>query len=95
MFDRTNHRSIHFNRPFRLPDTDEIFAAGDYDVDEDEILIEGLSRLAYRRVATFIKVPATIENQYRMRLLAIEPEELDRIIKLDGGENIPASHPHA
>lgn len=95
MFDRTQHSSIHFNRPFRLPDTEEIFAAGDYDVDEEEVLIEGFSRLAYRRVATFIKVPATIENQYRMRLLAIEPEELDRIIKLDGDENIRDARPHA
>ena len=95
MFNRTNHRSIHFNRPFQLPDTVETFAAGDYDVDEDEVLIEGLSWLAYRRVATFIKVPATIENQYRMRLIAIEPDELERIITLDGAGNIPHSQPHA
>lgn len=36
--------------------------------------VEGLSWPAYRRVTIFIKLPATAENKYRMRLVAINPE---------------------
>lgn len=32
--------------------------AGDYDIDHDEELIDGMSWLAWRRVATFIHLPA-------------------------------------
>ncbi|PDT83263.1 hypothetical protein [Sinorhizobium sp. BJ1] len=83
MFARTNHRRVHFTGPFWIPDLGEMVPPGDYDVDEDEELIEGISRLAYRRVATFIRLPATAENKFRMRLLAIAPEELDRLIAVD------------
>ena len=57
--------------------------AGDYVVDEDEELIEGLPWAAYRRVATFITLPATTENKYRMRLVPIDPEELEGLIAVD------------
>ncbi|OCP05764.1 MULTISPECIES: hypothetical protein [unclassified Ensifer] len=80
MFNRTKHRMIHFDRPFTLPGVDETIAAGDYEIDDDEELIEGLSWAAYRRVATFIKLPATVENRYRMRLIQIAPDELARLV---------------
>ncbi len=57
--------------------------AGDYVVDEEEELIEGLSWSAYRRVATFITLPATTENKHRMRLVPIDPEELEGLIAFD------------
>ncbi|MCK3781077.1 hypothetical protein MZK49_30955 [Ensifer sesbaniae] len=57
MFNRTKHRTIHFDWSFTLPGVDEAIAAGDYEIDDDEVLIEGLSWIAYRRVATFIKLP--------------------------------------
>lgn len=90
MFSRTKHRTIHFSEPFRLPDIEGPLAAGDYEVDDDEELIEGISWLAYHRVATFIKVPATADNGQRMRLVAIAPEELDRIIAIDHAKHAPA-----
>jgi hypothetical protein len=83
MFARTKHRRVHFTGPFWIPDLSEMVPPGDYDVDEDEELIEGISWLAYRRVATFIRLPATAENKFRMRLLAIAPEELERLIAVD------------
>lgn len=86
MFNRTKHRTIHFDQPFTLRGVDETIAAGDYEIDDDEVLIEGLSWTAYRRVATFIKLPATIENRYRMRLIQIEPDELARLVALGGAE---------
>lgn len=86
MFDRTIHRTIRFDRPFRLPGADETIVAGAYEIDDDEVPIEGLSWLAYRRVATFIKLPGTVENHYRMRLIEIEPDELARLVALSGAE---------
>lgn len=86
MFNRTKHRTIHFDRPFTLRGVHETIAAGDYEIDDDEELIEGLSWMAYRRVATFIKLPATVENRFRMRLIQIEPDELAHLVALGGAE---------
>ncbi|KSV61794.1 hypothetical protein [Sinorhizobium sp. Sb3] len=86
MFARTKHRTVHFDQPFWMPDLGEIVSPGDYQVDEDEELIEGISWLAYRRVATFITLPATAANEYRKRLIAIDPEELERLIAVDRRE---------
>ncbi len=54
MFARTKHRTVHFDKPFWISGLSEMVTAGDYVVDEDEELIEGLPWAAYRRVATFI-----------------------------------------
>ncbi|MBV7516365.1 MULTISPECIES: hypothetical protein [Sinorhizobium/Ensifer group] len=83
MFTRTKYRTVHFDEPFWMPGLCEMVAPGDYEVDEDEELIEGISWLAYRRVATLIKLPATVENKYQMRLVAIDPEELEGLIAVD------------
>lgn len=41
MFDRTIHRTIHFDRPFRLPGVDETIVAGVYEIDDDEVRSKG------------------------------------------------------
>ena len=55
---RTTHTTVRFTAPFSLSGVDEIQPPGDYAIAEDEELIDGLSWLAYRRVATFIHLPA-------------------------------------
>jgi hypothetical protein len=47
----TKHTTVRFTAPFSLRGVDEVQPPGDYAIDEDEELIDGLSRLAYRRVA--------------------------------------------
>ena len=42
---RTTRTTISFSQPFELRDLDDIQPAGDYLLDTDEELIEGLSRL--------------------------------------------------
>ena len=54
---RTTRESITFDHPFSLTAVDKLQPAGTYAVDIDEELIEGLSFLAYRRVATTIYLP--------------------------------------
>jgi len=54
---RTSRKTFTFDRPFSLTAFDEVQPAGTYTVNVDEELIEGLSLLAYRRVATPIYLP--------------------------------------
>jgi hypothetical protein len=49
---RTTRTTVSFSQPFKLKDLDDIQPASDYLLDTDEELIEGLSSLACRRVAT-------------------------------------------
>ena len=51
---RTTRTTVSFSQPFKLKDLEDIQPAGDYFLDTDEELIDGLSRLAYRRVATLL-----------------------------------------
>ena len=68
MSTRTKRSIVHFPAPFALAGVDELLPAGDYAVDNDEEPIEGISWLAYHRVATFIHLPAIASTS----LLAIQ-----------------------
>jgi hypothetical protein len=85
MFTRTKRSIAHFAAPFVLRGLDGIQPAGDYDIDEDEDeeMIEGLSWLAYRRVATFIHIPDRDPNQRRTQLVAIDYLELETTLNHD------------
>jgi hypothetical protein len=80
---RTTRTTISFSQPFKLRDVDDIQPAGDYLLDTDEELIEGLSRLAYRRVATLPHLPSTSRPQSRTELLSVNPAELDAALEKD------------
>ena len=84
MMTRTTHRTIHFNAPASLDGLDLPLAPGDYEVNEDEELIEGLSWLAYRRVATFITIPATPENGQVSCMFPVDAEALEEMLRRDG-----------
>ena len=93
MTTRTKRSIAHFATPFSLRGLDGIHPAGDYDIDEDEEMIEGLSWLAYQRVATFIHIPARNSNQRKMQLVAIDYAELATALKKD--EETINEHPPA
>ena len=57
------------------------FTAGDYLLNTDEELIEGLSGLAYRRVTTFLHLPSMSRQQNRAELLSVNPAELDAAVE--------------
>ena len=80
---RTTRTTISFSRPFTLRDLDDIQPAGDYVLDTDEELIEGLSRRAYRRVATYLHLPSTSRPQSDIELLSVSPAELDAALEKD------------
>jgi hypothetical protein len=80
---RTTRTTISFSQQFKLRDVDDIQPAGDYLLDTDEELIEGLSRLAYRRVATLLHLPSTSHPQGRTEVLSVSPAELDAALEKD------------
>ncbi len=83
MSTRTKHSTVHFSAPFALRGVDEIQPPGEYAIDEDEELIDGISWLAYRRVATFIHLPALTSNSRTSQLIAIDHAELEAALQQD------------
>jgi hypothetical protein len=85
---RTTSKAITFARPFSLAGLDEIQPAGTYTIQTDEEPIEGLSFLAYRRVATVIFLPLHRGGPGSFQTISITPEALDAAQARD------ASGPH-
>ncbi len=72
---RTTRESVTFDRPFSLSAVDGVQPAGTYTVAIDEELIEGLSFLAYRRVATTIYLPLR-SGAGSLQAVTVDPREL-------------------
>jgi hypothetical protein len=72
---RTTNKTITFHRPFRLEGVDGVLPPADYQVMTDEEIIEGLSFVAYHRVATSIFVPAPYGSAVEM--VTIDPADLE------------------
>lgn len=83
---RTTSKTVTFAKPFTLGDIDEVFPAGDYVVETDEDLLQGLSFSAYLRIATVIYLPNRPGNPRLSRALTIDPQELDASLSLDREE---------
>jgi hypothetical protein len=65
---KTERATISFANPFAREELDGAqpggdYPAGDYIVETDHELIEGLSWLGYRRVATFLRIPHVSASQ--------------------------------
>ncbi len=89
---RTTNTIVHFSSPFMLPDlSEEMQPAGDYKVVQDEEPVEGLSWLAYRRVATFIHLPSISQGNRLRRIVRIEPKALERLLATTNGTQEPSS----
>jgi hypothetical protein len=73
---RTTRQIVTFDQPFSLAAIDEVQPAGAYAVDVDEELIEGLSFLAYRRVATTIYLPLRRGRAGSVQAIRVDPGEL-------------------
>ena len=83
MSGRTTHSVAHFTAPFVLGGLEGKLPAGDYDIDLDEELIDGMSWLAWRRVATFIHLPARTVKSPTSQLIAIDHAELETALRQD------------
>ncbi len=77
---RTHSKTVTFNRSFRLSGLDRELTAGDYQVETDEELLEGISFPVYRRIATLIHLYA---HSGLKQTLSIDPLELDAALRRD------------
>ena len=80
---RTSTKTVTFRRPFALGKFDEVLPAGDYSVETDEEILEGISFLAYRRIMTLIRLHAKSCSSGFPRALAIDPNELEAALVRD------------
>ncbi|MFL4968792.1 MAG: hypothetical protein ACJ8EU_08710 [Xanthobacteraceae bacterium] len=86
MTTRTTRKSITFKRLFSLSAVDKVLPSGTYTVDTDEELIDGLSFLAYRRIATLLHLPSMSSRVGVTEIVAINPLELEAALKRDDQE---------
>ncbi len=84
---RTTSKTITFARPFSLYGLDETQPAGSYTVQTDEEPIEGLSFLAYRRVATVIFIPLSHGGVGSFQAIPVTPEDLDAALARDASRS--------
>src|SRR5215217_4113083 len=81
---RTHRETLTFAHPFTLSGVEDVQAPGAYTVQTDEELLEGLSFLAYRRVATVIFVPLRHGGPGSLQAITIDPRELADTWQRDG-----------
>lgn len=84
MTTRTNNRSVQFARPFALQGLDAMVPAGNYEVETDEALVEGVSFAAWRRTLTVIHIGALSGRPGTTQTLAVDPADLDAALARDG-----------
>jgi hypothetical protein len=77
MIIRTTRTSVSFCSPFILQNLEGVQPAGEYVVLIDDELIEGLSWIAYRRVATLFQTPASSASQWHIPSFSVSQTELD------------------
>lgn len=80
---RTTEKTVIFRQPFFINKFDKPLPAGDYLVETDEELLEGLSFRAYRRILTVMQLPAGIGHRGKTHSLTVDPNELDAALKRD------------
>lgn len=84
---RTINSTVQFAAPFTLNGIDGVQPAGEYEVDHHEESIDGVSFLAYRRVATFIHIPARSAHAQKSQLFSIDPADLEAALIKDRETN--------
>ena len=84
---RTLTTTVTLARPFALTGFDGVQPAGTYTVETDEELIPSLSFTAYRRTATWIRLPGRREgaepSEGHSEVAAIDPIELEAALARD------------
>jgi hypothetical protein len=83
MVTRTTRTEVHFSSPFRLPNFDAPEPAGTYRVDHDEESIEGAAWLGWRRVGSFIHLPALGAQTSTHQMIPVSSSELDAALEQD------------
>ncbi|APO50859.1 hypothetical protein LUI11_29375 [Bradyrhizobium diazoefficiens] len=85
---RTTRTTVSFANPFVLQGLEGTQPAGEYVVVTDDEQIEGLSRIAYRRVATLLQPPARSAPQLLIQFYSVSQTELDAALMKDRHQTV-------
>lgn len=85
---RTTRTTVSFSSPFTLHNLEGVQPAGEYAVLVDDELIEGLPRIAYRRLVTLLQTPAICASQLPIESFSISQTELDAALMKDQHQTI-------
>ena len=80
---RSRQISVVFKHDFYIEGIDRTLPPGAYDVVTDEEEIEGLSFLAYRRVATSFRVTGPTRERVTTESFSIDPDDLAEALQKD------------
>lgn len=83
MTTRTTQATVCFSSDFLLPGFDAPQPAGEYQVDHDEELIDGVSMLAWRRVGSFIHLPGIGMAGATRQMVPVSPADLEAALEKD------------
>jgi len=83
MTSRTTPSIVRFRAAFSLPGFDTPQPPGEYRVDQDEEALEGVSLIAWRRVATFIHLPAISAGGATQQMVPVDPALLEAALEQD------------
>jgi hypothetical protein len=83
MTSRTTQKVVRFPSVFSLPGFNDPQPPGEYRVDHDEESIEVADHLAWRRVATFIHLPAISAAGVTQQMVQIDPAFLEAASEQD------------
>jgi len=85
---RTDRTTISFAHSFSLRDLEGVQPAGEYLVETDDEVIEGISRLAHRRVATLLTIPRIADSQSVSQRVSVDQIDLDAALMKDRQQTI-------
>jgi hypothetical protein len=80
---RSTTLEVTFQHPFALKGLERAVPPGTYRVNIEEEQIDGLSFLAYRRLATFIQIPVAGRGPGSTESLPIDPKDLEQALTRD------------
>src|SRR5688572_3758634 len=85
MTERTTDSLVTFRRPFNLRDVVGTQPPGTYQIETVELMIDGLSFVAFRRISTTITLPAIGTSSAQRQFVEIDPAELAAAQQRDDG----------
>lgn len=80
---RTKCSTVRFTTAFLLHGIGTAQPPGEYEILVEEELVESISRLAYHRVATLIRLPAVGIPTSKVQLVPIDPHDLEEALQQD------------
>jgi hypothetical protein len=83
---------VTFTRSFHLSGFDGQQPAGQYSVEFDDLLMDGMTYAPYRQMATMVRVDEDSDNAIAGEMAVIEPKELQDVLAADAVADFPPGY---